>query len=1085
MKKNKRTVVLSSFLILALSFNSVSVKADQLKTPNEKDDCIEVYVSTSGNDNNSGSENKPLRTLDGARKKVRTLKKGIKPVTVVFEEGEYFFDDTVVFDRADSGSKNAPVTYRAKEGKKVIFTGAKEIDTKNAKKVSDPEIISRLPQSARNNVYEINLKESGIKKDLIDYTKVQDNPVNAGTNMPVLQFFLNDKLQQVARWPNSGYITAGTVSGGSSIRSGASADKATDGAYIYFDGQEPTRWINAENAFINGFLGNEYHGESAKIGFVDTQNMRIKLNAWAMYGVSTGAKWYAFNLLEEIDVPGEWYVDRDNMILYYYPQDDLKNSKLELAVLDKNFIDMNGTKYVTFKDIEFAKNAAGSSVRVESDAPLYGGNGILLNKTKGISLINCIVRDIGMSGIYFDAEDTLIDGCVLYNTGICGIVAGGGNRYYLRSGNNIITNCHISETMRDSHNNSYAGIKVLEESAGLRITHNLIHNIANSAIFFRGIENVIEYNEIYNCVLETADAGAIYTGRSWADFGADINHNYFHDIGMKEDTNYFCASLYLDDYHSGTKFTDNIINTNNMKNVNSAGVLINRGSNNVIKNNTIINSGLDFWGAKQIMGKNDSSGLLCMQRLDALPYTDPLYVSKYPELKELAENFKKRGVFLPSNTVTDNFSVNCNETKFVDDIMIKYGNIKDNEKFDGAFMSECFVAPEKQDYRIKNEVKEKYGYRGGPDESFDIEQISVNNYKLDSDRMSFDMLYPLDNETDVQVTGLMLSWQKATFADSYIYKISTDPDMNEIIASGETPYNAVSVENIDYNTTYYWTVEALNKSRQVPLKVTSSSGKRSFKTAEYDIVNTRFLNEKIDAAREKMKSIKESDIIGEYAKGSIEQYRKIISECEVYSKIEKGRQSEIDKMYKKLNDFMIYDDSLKNTGEMSLPFTKDSEWYSTVPLKSIEKDDEKVSITAEQRVNVVLCDKLSNSGIYKFKVSVNNFLDGNWFSIGIKQQDRTKMQYSDDSYYVAIKKDIFELQKKGKIIKTKENNGIFVEGKEYNITVSALTVSDGVKITYELDGNVLFSYTDKDNPQLSDGMLAFNMFPGLNITVRK
>ena len=37
------------------------------------------------------------------------------------------------------------------------------------------------------------------------------------------------------------------------------------------------------------------------------------------------------NLLEEIDYPGEWFLDHETQILYYYPPEDFENADIRLA----------------------------------------------------------------------------------------------------------------------------------------------------------------------------------------------------------------------------------------------------------------------------------------------------------------------------------------------------------------------------------------------------------------------------------------------------------------------------------------------------------------------------------------------------------------------------------------------------------------------------------------------------------------------------------------------------------------------------------------------------------------------------------
>lgn len=106
-------------------------------------------------------------------------------------------------------------------------------------------------------------------------------------------------------------------------------------------------------------------------------------------------------------------------------------------------------------------------------------------------------------------------------------------------------------------------------------------------------------------------------------------------------------------------------------------------------------------------------------------------------------------------------------------------------------------------------------------------------------------------------------------------------------------------------------------------------------------------------------------------------------------------------------------------------------------------------------------------------------------NVKLSIQDSNKYIYEGDCYYVLVKKDIFELQKKGKILATFENNGIIEAGKEYNITLGAVTLESGVNLYVEVDGKVIFDYLDTDDTKDLPGMFGVYIPGGATMKISK
>jgi hypothetical protein len=538
---------------------------------------IELYISPVGNDLNNGGKNKPFASLDRANEEIGKLKlAGEYPeagITIWLREGEYSISESIVLKQENSGLPGAPVSFLAYPGEKVVLSGAVKIPTDAVKKVSDPGILDRIidKETASKLMY-IDLKSLDIHDYGINQTR-GGGARGGPRDMRPPDFLIDGKRLMVARWPNPGNIAEmdqiidpGVDRNGRSGRgeSDASAGKfvkeeARGGTFSY-NFSRPQLWKD-DQAKVSGVLSETWVWSYVGVR-INKAKQQITLDTPISYGLikKPGKNFFHFeDIPEEIDLPGEYWLDREKGILYFLPPDDFTSeSKIRMSMLNKPMITTNNTSWITFSNL------------------IFDGSRDVCLEVKGgesVQIDHCEIRNFLMSAIRLNGGYShQISSCHIHNIGSDVIRAEGGDWETLTPSGFEITNNHI-------HSFGYyipSGNSAISlGGVGIRVTHNLIHDAPHRIINFKGNDHVIMFNEFHDAVRDFFDAGAIncHMGYDPSLRGTVISSNYFHEIGMKMEG---CKCIYTD----GASF-DVTIEKNIFQNIGTGEV-----QNNAINNNT-------------------------------------------------------------------------------------------------------------------------------------------------------------------------------------------------------------------------------------------------------------------------------------------------------------------------------------------------------------------------------------------------------------------------------------------------------------------------------------------------------------------
>jgi len=529
---------------------------------------VEYFVSPKGNDNNDGSKNKPFATIQKAQEEVRKLKKSTinGGIAITLKNGIYNITDTISLNKADSGTKNTPIIYRGENRGKVTLYGGKQI--KGFTLVTNKEILDRLPETARGKVYECNLKAQGIT----DYSEIKPRGFSYPVPNETLELFFNDEPQTLSRYPNKGFLDIKSLVASGNITKG-------EPSIIEYEGNEPERWTKAKDMWIFGYFKYLWADGTVKVSSIDTTNKTLIMKKAYKYGgdqgmdTTQGIIYYAFNLLEEIDEPGEWYLDRETGILYFYPPSDPNKAVIEINMFSHPMLTMDNVSNVRIENISFDLGRNNAITMVDSSNCLI--NSCTIKRFAGDA-----VRIIG-------GENNGIYGSDIYKIGRTAIELAGGDRITLTPCNHFVENCKIYNFGRVDRTYTPA---ILINGVGIKIRHNLMYDCPSSAMRIEGNDHIIEYNEFFNTLQESDDQGAIDLFYNPTYRGNIFRYNYFHDNGKLERGKHVAgqAGIRFDDAISGMLVYSNIFVNSSSGNFGS--IQINSGRDNIIDNNIIIDS---------------------------------------------------------------------------------------------------------------------------------------------------------------------------------------------------------------------------------------------------------------------------------------------------------------------------------------------------------------------------------------------------------------------------------------------------------------------------------------------------------------
>jgi hypothetical protein len=543
------------------------------------------------------------------------------------------------------------------EGTDVRLTGGREIPPSAFREVDSPRIRARLHPEAVPHIVQADLRALGIN----EYGKHRQY----GHGLPIvpapLELFLDDSVMPLARYPNAGAIALGEVlDGGSVPRVGDYGGRG--GRFRYTDPRH-ARWAGASDVWLQGFFHYGFADDRIAVASIDTARREIALASPHMYGVAGGEpfnEYVAFNLLEELDAPGEWYVDRQEGILYFWPPAPLAGHRIAVSLLERPLVSFLNASHIGIRHLT---------------AECGRGVGIAIEGGKDVTVSDCTIRNFGTVGVllgqgarqtfpHITADDYTgipvsgevgsyhshlyrnsvwdrhagtghtIARCEISGTGSGGILLGGGDKRTLTPGGCTVTDCSIHDFDR---RNKAGAAGVVVDGCGNRVVHCEIFNGDLQAIIVHGNDHLFEYNVIHHVARNSNDASAWYLGRDPSDQGNVVRFNFFHHVGRPDRK--WTMGVYCDDATCGVLVEGNVF----YKTASYGTVYSNGGHDIVVRNNIFIEGyGPAFqlksmwydFGAGEIPYFFGEKGIYTRRLTEAVDIRTPPYGTRYPLLRD-------------------------------------------------------------------------------------------------------------------------------------------------------------------------------------------------------------------------------------------------------------------------------------------------------------------------------------------------------------------------------------------------------------------------------------------------------------------
>jgi hypothetical protein len=556
--------------------------------------------------------------------------------------------------------------------------------------VTDPAIIAQLPPAAVPFVLELDLAAHGISCGTLEchaYMGGQASilpgnlvpsgleifsPSNraGGAAAPLTLARYPNREKQPSQW-SSGKVKNYTISPDSTTTlhlPAWSAQLSNDPGSIYVHYLGGLRWNDHDNMLSSLSLS----PPSLSLAPCFSRYAGEAYNTLDDLGT-----YYAYNILAELDEPGEYYVNRTSMKAYvwlpdsdssywdvapwglpvanasapmrsvdaartaHFTADALRRPRstdpiVAYASINATVLNLDSVSFLSFENvvIEFSRDAI-----------------VLMNNASNITFDNVVIENGGSMAINVTGGvGLLVNNSVIRGAGSGAVFLYSGDRVLISPAQHTIQQSTLSYSNRYMF--CYVPMVALAD-CGNRIIDSELFGGPHQGVFISGNDHFLSGTHLHDLVQAMSDSGAVYMGRDWTYRGNVIAHNKFERINSVDNGDDVSA-VYLDDMVSGFNITDNIF-------IDVSRALLLGGGRDIVFSRNFINgiagghSAVAFdnrgmgWSSKSC---TPPSGEL-VEFLSRVPYnTSATWIDAFPGLVHILEDApcEPRGNSIMNNT---------------------------------------------------------------------------------------------------------------------------------------------------------------------------------------------------------------------------------------------------------------------------------------------------------------------------------------------------------------------------------------------------------------------------------------------------